>query len=83
MQKYGEKKPETVRPFRLWDAKHKRNVPHRCYMHLRNAHNGALLEVRWSVVAASIEVYDIRTAALHGVYTRRIDGIELSLTRSK
>jgi hypothetical protein len=65
----------TVRPYRLWDASEKRNVPHRCYSTERRALDSALLLIRWSAVSKSIEVYDITTARWLGTYTRRVDSI--------
>lgn len=61
---------EAKRPYRLWDAANKRNVPHRYYGIKRNALNGALLEVRWGKVGTALEVYDCRTGALLGQYRR-------------
>jgi hypothetical protein len=56
---YGDRKPDTSRPFRLYDAKANRFLRWRCYASKRNAHNGALVEVRWSK-GEVIEVIDVR-----------------------
>lgn len=61
---------DTKRPYRLWDVKAKKNIPHRYYLFPRKAHLGALIEVRWGEVGTVIEVYDCRTAALLGQYKR-------------
>lgn len=66
---------EAKRPFRLWDAQRRKNMPWRAYGSARNAHNAALLEVRWAALHESIEVYDVRTGRLHGQYTRRVDSV--------
>ena len=60
----------AVRQFRLWDAKAKKDLPHRYYSVWRNAHLGALVEARWGKVGTTVEVYDCTTGKLHGQYTR-------------
>ena len=63
--------PDSVRPFRLWDANAKAQLRLRYYADKRRAHNAALVETRWAAVGVTIEVFDVRTAKLLGQYTRR------------
>jgi sarcosine oxidase delta subunit len=70
------RKKETVRPYRLWDAKTKKLMPWRNYMILRHAHMGALVESRWSEVGKCIEVFDIRNGKLKGQYTRTLSSVD-------
>jgi hypothetical protein len=65
----------AIRPFRIWDSKELRNVPHRCYSTERRALDGALLLVRWSKVGLSLEVYDVNGGRWLGTYTRRVYSI--------
>lgn len=67
---YGKRQRETARPFRLWDAKARRFLRWRYYSSARRAHDGALIEVRWSKGEA-IEVLDIRTAKWLATYILR------------
>jgi hypothetical protein len=71
---------ETQRPYRLWDSDEKKEVRWRYYSDSRRAHNAALIEVRWSKVNTTLEVYNCVTGALLGVYKRKLDHI--SVTRS-
>jgi len=66
----------TVRPFRLWDAQAKKCLPSRNYADLKRAHMGALIEARWAMVGACIEVFDITKGKLKGQYIRRINTVE-------
>lgn len=63
------------RPFRIWDARGKKNLPHRCYATERNAMNACLIEIRWSQVGETLEVYNAVTGKLSGQYTRKIASI--------
>ena len=65
------KDKESARPFRLWDATKKQPMRWRCYLYMRNAHVGALIEARFAEVGTTIEVYDTRNGKLLGQYTRR------------
>ena len=67
---------ESQRPYRIWDAKERKALRWRCYLHRRNAHNGALLEARWAAIGTALEVYDSRTGQLLGVYIRRVHTID-------
>jgi hypothetical protein len=71
----------TKRPFRLWDAINKHDMPHRYYVHEQNALNGALLEAAWAHVGTSIEVYDCRTAKHLATFTRKTTG-QISIWRA-
>ena len=66
---------EPKRPYRIWDAHKKVHLQGRNYVHKQNAHNAALIYVRWSRVGETLEVYDIRTGRLLGQYTRRLHTI--------
>ena len=71
-----DQRGEASRPFRLWDAKNKVNVRWRCYGTERNAHTGALTEIWWyGKIGDSLEVYDARSGAALGTYTKRIAGV--------
>jgi hypothetical protein len=61
---------DTQRPFRLWDAQAKMNLPWRCFSQIQNAHKEAMDETRRSKAGRSIEVYDSRTMRLICQYTR-------------
>ena len=65
------------RPFRIWDADAKKDLPYRYYAIKANAHNAALIEVRWSKVGVTLEVYDKRTAKLLGTYSRKLHTIAI------
>jgi hypothetical protein len=66
---------ESVRPFRLWDAKQKQQLRWRYYSDRKHAHIGALIEVRWSEIGTTIEVFDTRTGRLLGQYTRKVNTV--------
>lgn len=66
------------RPYRIWDAKKKRDVRYRYYVIKKNALDGALLEVRWGKVGDSLEVYDCRYGILFGVFTRHATTISFT-----
>jgi hypothetical protein len=68
--RWDAKKGEAQRPYRLWDAKAKENLPHRYYSDSRKAHLGALIEARWGRVGTTIEVYNCVNGGLLGQYTR-------------
>lgn len=63
--------PDSVRPFRLWDANKGVQLRWRYYTDKRRAHIGALVEARWAAVGVTVEVFDIRNGKLLGQYTRR------------
>lgn len=65
---------ETSRPYRLWNAVEKCHMRWRCYKVKKNAHDGALIEISWAKVGASIEVYDSRNGQMIGQYTMGADG---------
>lgn len=66
---------KTVRPFRLWDSVERKDVLHRYYATERRALDSALLIVRWEQIGRTIEVYDVRTARLLGIYKRLLNAI--------
>lgn len=74
--KYPELDYETVRPYRLWDAKLKQWTRWRCYLYPRKAHIAAWIETRWGKVGDVIEVVDIRVGALLGQYVRTPTAVE-------
>lgn len=71
-------RPNTVRPFRLWDTKLKRNVPRRYYATERRALDSALVLIRWSHVGESIDVYDARVSNWIATYTRKVNTIQFT-----
>jgi hypothetical protein len=72
---YPPRDKETVRPFRLWDTKQRKQVQYRYYSDKHRAHMGALYEVRWAEVGTCIEVFDLRYGKLLGQYTRTATSI--------
>ena len=70
-----KKKGVSLRPFRLWDANRKKQIPRRCYGSERNAMNAALIEIRWSKIGETIEVFNITDGALSGQYTRKVSSV--------
>lgn len=68
----------SKRPFRLWDAKGKHALRWRCYKYRENAHNGAVVEMRWSAVGDVIEVYNAVNGRLVGQYRRGTDVIHFT-----
>lgn len=72
---WDKKRGEAKRPFRLWDAFKRKNIPSRNFSDARRAHNAALIEIRWSKIEHSIEVYDVRTAKHLGTYTRKLNSV--------
>lgn len=77
--KYGERKPDTARPYRLYDAQAvpPKFMPYRNYSIKVNAHNGALIEARWNK-GRVVEVIDVRTGRWLGTY--KLDGREIEIT---
>lgn len=71
------KQGPAQRPFRIWDAGKKCNVPHRNFAHERSALDAVLCEVKWSKVGTALEVYDCRTGRLLGQYVRRVNDIHI------
>lgn len=69
---------ETVRPYRLWDAKARAQVRYRYYSDLKRAHMGALIETRWAQVGTTIEVFNAHSARLLGQYTRGVNAVRFS-----
>ena len=65
-----------IRRYRLWNANTKSDIRWRYYLHVRNAHLGALIECRWSPVGTVIEVYDAEAYTLVGQYSRGATSIK-------
>lgn len=63
----GEK---VLRPYRIWDAKEKREVLHAYFKNLRHAHIRALCEAAWSKGDKVFELFDRRNGGLRGQYQR-------------
>lgn len=70
-----DRNDDAARPFRLWNPGDGEFLRWRCYLHLRNAHLGALIECRWAKIGTTIEVIDISTHKQWGSYTRRVNDI--------
>ena len=65
------------RPFRIYDSKTKKNLPHRAYVHFKNVHIAALVQARWANVGTAevtLEVISTEGAA-YGQYKRGVHGI--------
>ena len=70
---------DTSRPFRLWDPQDGKQLSHRCYSDERRAQDRALSLARWDLkVGQSLEVIDVRSGRLIGVYTRRVHFIDFA-----
>lgn len=67
---------DPKRPYRLWDAKEKHQVPHRYFGDPKNAHMAALVEARWARIGYTIEVFNTANGRLLGQYTRTVNTIE-------
>lgn len=52
---------DTLRPFRLWDAKAKKQLQWRNYAFVWSALDGAWKEMQWVKINTTIEVYDTTT----------------------
>lgn len=66
---------ETVRPYRLYNAKTKKLIPYRHYKYPINGHKAAVLECGWAPIGTVIELIDYSKGALLGVFRRRVDGV--------
>lgn len=71
---------EVKRPYRLWDAKEKKQVQWAYFLNLRHAHMRALCEAAWSRNDSVFEIFDIRNGGLRGQYQRH--GQEIKFWRS-
>jgi len=74
---YGEIK-DSVRPFRIWDARAKKQCIGRNFKYSRNAHDRALLMLRWGKVGMQLEVFDIETGKLMGQYVRGLHAVSFT-----
>lgn len=61
----------TVRPFRLWDAKAKRQLQWRNYAYTWSAIAGAWAEIQWAKPNTNIEVFDIRNGRHIATFSMR------------
>ncbi len=68
--------PETKRPFRLWNPREGKSLIGCNYKHIRRAHIGAMIAIRWAKVGDVIEVLDVATARLVGQYKRGVNDIK-------
>lgn len=66
---------DSARPYRLWDVRLRRDVPHRYFSDPKRCHMAALCEARWMKVGCAMEVYDARTGRMLGQYYRNVDTI--------
>jgi hypothetical protein len=71
-----EKDRDTVRPFRVWDARERKLCVGRNYVDKQNAMDGALLMIRRQL-CESLEVFDIRTGKLIAQYVRKPTSIAI------
>ncbi len=67
----------SLRPFRLWDTKEKRWLPHRCFGFRLNAHRAAMWEATLAKIGVTIEVVNAETGKLLGQYTRGVKGVTI------
>jgi hypothetical protein len=75
--------PDTVRPFRLWDAKTRTHLPHRMFAVRINAHKAALWLATIARVGTTIEVYDVRNGQLLGQFTRKVNDVQIYMRRGE
>jgi hypothetical protein len=69
--------PESVRPFRIWDVKNRKDVRYRYYTDRKRAHRGAYEELRWEGEVGDVyEIYNCHTGACDGQYRRGVDSIQ-------
>ena len=73
-----KQKADPKRPYRLYDSLTHSALRWRYYVYPKNAHLGALIEMRWSKIGSSIEVVDIRNGKLLGQYMRRVNSIDFT-----
>jgi len=65
------------RPIWLYDPVKRKSYPGRRYKYNKNAHDGALITIRWAKVGVSIEVLNVNDAKLLGTYTRQVHQIKI------
>lgn len=66
---------ESQRPYRLWDAQAKKNMPFRFYKDKDRACIGALIECKRAKPGFAVEVYDCTTMRLVAQYRRTPTGM--------
>lgn len=62
------RKPDTLRPYRLYNAKANVQIKHRYYSSQRHAEWGVLKELKWLPVGTVIDVIDVRVGHLLCTY---------------
>jgi hypothetical protein len=73
-----------VRPIRIWDARARKHLAGRQFVSVLNAHDRALILVRWEKVGTAYEVYDVTTGQLLGQYLRTPTTVKfVNITHSK
>ena len=73
---WNRERGKAKRPWRLWGATaggKGGNIPYRSFGVEVNAHNAALIDVRWGALK-TIQVYDVVTGNESGTYTLRANG---------
>jgi hypothetical protein len=68
------KNRDTVRPFRLWDAKNKVQMQWRNYAYSWSAIKGAWAEIQWVKAGQSIEVFNTTNGQWIATFTRAPGG---------
>ena len=71
----GEERPDTVRPFRVWDERSRNDVAHRCYLTENSAIDHVLVMLYWLELGNSYTIYDARSGRVVRQFVRRINGI--------
>jgi len=66
---------ESIRFYRLYNARTKKFLPWRCYSIKAHAHLGAMMELRWAAVGEIIEVVDFHRAKSIAQYKRELNGL--------
>jgi len=75
MSRNKRKRFYPPRPFRIWDAVNKRDLPRRCYHDAKRAFSVALLLAPTFQRGAKLEVYHASTGRLVGQVITRARGI--------
>jgi hypothetical protein len=69
---------DAPRPYRLYDEHKRKWLMYRAYVHKGHALRAALWVTKWMEIGTTIAVVDVRTAKLHGQYTRRVNHVEFA-----
>jgi len=73
----------SKRPYRLWNPKKEKHVPHRYFKYLDNARIAALIETKAAKVGTVLELYNYDTGKLLGQYIRKLHNIEFWKERNE